>query len=165
MACLSAWSAVVLAACASSGHTAPAPAAAAQADPVAFVRHLYSAYTEGGTGTDVLGKDAERVFTPALVALLREDQRRAGGELGLLDYDPLCSCQDFQRFTLNTVQVLERTPSRAEVAVSFVNADQAVTLRLVLEREAGSGEWRIADVATPEQPSLAGFLRDGLKER
>jgi hypothetical protein len=163
MACLSACTATVLAACAPPVQTAQRPAPAAEADPVAFVEHLYSAYTGGGTGVEVLGRDAASVFTPELVALLEEDRRRAGGELGLLDYDPLCSCQDFQRFELNTVQLRERSPTRADVAVSFVNADKPVTLRLLLERGPGSGEWRIADVATPEQSSLADYLREGLE--
>ena len=36
----------------------------------------------------------ERVFAPPLLAAINEDARLANGEVGYLDGDPLCQCQD-----------------------------------------------------------------------
>src|ERR1700743_2435568 len=73
----------------------------------AFVAHLYAAYH--GQGPDYLGPMAAKVFSPRLLKLIRRDTALAHGEVGALDGDPICNCQDFE---IKDVQV-EVSPQAA----------------------------------------------------
>jgi len=74
----------------------PAAAAPDAARARAFVEKLYSHYPSkpGRTSFDPTGKNAGEVFDPGLIAAFREDARLANGEVGFVDADPLCQCQD-----------------------------------------------------------------------
>src|SRR5690242_6844281 len=62
----------------------------------AFVEEVYSHYPTGPNGTafDPTGENASAVFDPGLIAAFREDARLANGEVGYVEADPLCQCQD-----------------------------------------------------------------------
>jgi hypothetical protein len=126
----------------------------------AFLEQVYAKYAGAGKGPDTLGKDAPDLFAPELLALIREDQRISRGEVGLLDHDPICSCQDTAAFQITAVQVTPMAQSRAKAKVSFVNGGHPVRVGFSLIKD--SGHWRILDIAEPTVPSLKRYLRDGL---
>ena len=67
------------------GSAAPAQSAGA------FVERLYAGYRD----PDYSPLDRpERLFAPPLVAAIREDSRLSSDEVGYMDADPLCQCQD-----------------------------------------------------------------------
>jgi hypothetical protein len=120
-----------------------------------FVEGLYSAYH--GDGPDYLGRQASQVFAPGLLALVRLDKARTPhGDVGALDGDPICDCQDFE-ITKVVVTVEAAGPGRAAARAQFRNFGQPQTVRLDLL--AVPGGWRIADVHTADMPSMARFLR------
>lgn len=125
-----------------------------------FLEHIYSQYT--GKGPQTLGNDAPNLFAPELLDLIREDQRKSQGEAGLLDYDPICSCQDFNNLKIIKIQTTPIGNDRAKAIVNFVNGGNLVEVGFLLVREAG--QWRIHDIEEPNIPSLKRFLEDGLKE-
>jgi hypothetical protein len=138
-----------------------APACAAQgASPAAFVQQTYDRYTRNATEADTLQAEAPKLFAAALLKLIREDQRQAQGEVGLLDHDPLCACQDFAGFELKGIDVTPVGKDQAKASVRFVNGGQPVQIGLTLVQEAR--QWRISDVQEPEMPSLRKFLEEGL---
>jgi hypothetical protein len=141
-----------------------APACAAQdaSSPATFVQQTYARYTDKTKEWDTLRADAPSLFDSALLALIREDQRLAQGEAGVLDYDPLCSCQDVESFKVTAVEVTPQDKSHAKAIVRFVNGGQSVRIGLVLAQEAG--QWRISDVQEPEVPSIKSFLTKGIAE-
>ena len=128
-----------------------AAAAAQPTDtPRAFVQHIYAGYAH----KDYNPIDRpERIFAPKLTAAIREDERLANGEVGYLDGDPLCDCQDYVRLGA-TIRSLE--PSGKANAVAAVHltygTGEARDLKLTLLRTASG--WRVADIASPEEPSL-----------
>src|ERR1700735_2592532 len=73
---------------------AAAPATAQDAAGArAFVHSLYAAYH--GPGPDYLGRLAPQVFAPGLLALIRRAAASTPqGDVGVLDGDPICDCQD-----------------------------------------------------------------------
>ena len=119
---------------------------------------LYQGYQQGD-GPDYLGAQAPQVFSPHLLRLIRRDAARTPkGEVGALDGDPICNCQDFEMSAIQ-VQVSAAGRGWARAWATFVNAGQpqAVSLDLV----AVKGHWRVADVHAQDMPSLVGLLTQG----
>ena len=130
-----------------------APAEAKTESSREFVERIYSGYAHEGFSPL---RHIDRYFAPPLAREIRKDS--AGGEVGYLDGDPLCDCQDFLgvKPRIESVQTTGRDAADARVVLDFGTADvRMVTLHLVLTK---SG-WRVADVATKEETSLLAALR------
>ena len=59
--------------------------------PQAFMQRLYAQYRNADFSPFT---HIDRVFAPHLIAAIKEDERLAHGEVGYLDGDPVCQCQD-----------------------------------------------------------------------
>lgn len=160
MSRLTARAAAWIAAAVLVGIAGPAAAGPDAASARVFVEKLYSHYPSkpDGAGFDPAGKHAAEVFDPGLVAAFREDSRLANGEVGFVDADPLCQCQDDAGLEAKIVSVTMTGADAADIAVSlkFPDATVALTLHLV----AVNGAWRIHDLSTPDTKS---YLADLLK--
>ena len=102
-----------------------------------------------------------QALTPELFALVKADQDAAKGEVGALDFDPFCSCQD-DEITAVTVEAKPQGPDKAEVTVSFRNFRKPHTTRLSMIKTAGG--WRVADIHTKDVPSLTALLKKALRK-
>ncbi|MEO7178672.1 MAG: hypothetical protein ABIW83_07500 [Allosphingosinicella sp.] len=126
-----------------------APALPAEG-PRVFVERLYAGYRDPDFNPLA---HPRRIFAPPLVAAIREDGRLSRDEVGYMDSDPLCQCQDPAglRPTIPEVGRPTRTTATARVLIDFGGSDRRdLTLRLV-RTPAG---WRVADIATADEPSL-----------
>lgn len=131
---------------------APAPAAET---PQAFLERIYAGYRDPDYSP--LARP-ERVFAAPLVAAIREDRRLSRDEVGYMDGDPLCQCQDAAGLRPLIAEVRRPTArtAAARILLRFGGADnREVRLQMV---RTPSG-WRIADVATPDSPSMLDELR------
>ena len=120
-----------------------------------FVSDLYAGYAHGEP--DYLGKGADRVFSTRLLGLIRADQKATPeGDVGALDGDPICDCQD-QQITDVAVEATPLSPGHVRARVRFRNfgRPQDLTLDLALGRRG----WRVDDVHTRDTPSLIALLR------
>lgn len=118
--------------------------------PRAYVERLYANYRKGRFNP--LAHPA-RYLTPRLTAAIDEDEHLANGEVGYLDGDPICGCQDPDGLHATVSGVTKEKRGEVEVRVSIAlpgDKPRPATLTLVSTR-AG---WRIADVASPDEPSL-----------
>jgi len=122
--------------------------------PRAFVERLYSGYRDPDYSP--LERPG-RVFAPPLVAAIREDRRLSRDEVGYMDADPLCQCQDPTglRPRIGEVRSSGRTGASVKVGIDF--GPDRRELRLQLVRTAAG--WRVADVITADEPSLLESLR------
>jgi hypothetical protein len=131
-----------------------AAAAAAQppATPRAFLERTYASYRNPDFNPL---SHPDLYFAPRLIAAIREDSRLARGEVGYVDGDPICQCQDTDGVHAKVVRVTSQGPSKAsaEVIVDFADST-ARRVRFSLARTAAG--WRIADVSSGDEPS---FLR------
>ena len=120
-----------------------------------FVTGLYGAYH--GHGPDYLGAQAAEVFSPRLLKLIRRDQALAKGEVGALDGDPICNCQDFRLGAMVDVKVAMTRPGEAKATARFRNfgKPQAVRLDLV----AVNGAWRVDNIHEDGTPDLVAYLQ------
>jgi hypothetical protein len=129
-----------------------APAAAPAETPRAFVARVYAAYRNENFSPFT---HPERLFTPPFVAALKEDARLFRGEVGYIDADPICQCQDTGGLRAEIREVRQPSPAAAEVRVTLrFGGSDARSIQLKLARTAAG--WRIADIAAADEPS---FLR------
>lgn len=128
--------------------------AAAPESPGAFLERLYAGYRD--PDYDPLARP-EQVFAPPLAAAIREDWRLSREEVGYMDADPLCQCQDAAglRAAIGEARPTGRGQAAARVRVTLAGPDRR-DLRVKLVRTPAG--WRIADIATAEEPSLLAAL-------
>jgi len=128
----------------------------------AFVARLYAHYPipDRKPMFEPLGKDATSVFDASLLHLIREDTRLAGGEVGALDSDPLCECQDDSGMTSQITDVHVDGPMRAKatVVLRFSAASPPEIVEHTLDLVEVAGHWRIHDIHTKDTPSLRDYL-------
>lgn len=137
------------------------PAAAQAADlqdaatARAFVERIYADYARD-SGHAAIDDDFATIFEPQLASAMQADgdAAAAAGEMGKLEADPFCQCQDWEPFTAQVGDVYA-IGDTAKVTVRFHNFDdRAVTLDLV-ETSAG---WRVSDVTSGDFRLRALFL-------
>jgi len=139
-----------------------AAATPAAADtPRAFVAAVYAHYRNHDYSPF---KQPEKVFAPPLLAAIKEDERLAQGEVGYLDGDPLCDCQDYERITATITGYQKLTPGLANVRVHVdLGLKQARDLKLKLARTRAG--WRIADIVRADESLLDALLRSNREQR
>lgn len=154
------WVVVALLACAAGSGPARAQD---KSTAEAFLRDMYSGYTTGRHAPNPAGRDAPRFFAPSLLSLIRADQALAAGEAGILDLDPICACQDYDRLEQLKYTVATTGPYGVSASVTFKNSATSTTVQFSLV--ASDGQWRIADIAEPGMKSMRRFLADGIVSR
>ena len=123
-----------------------------------FIAGLYQGY-QSPKGPDYLGNAADTIFTSDLLSLIRKDAEQAKGEVGILDYDPICNCQDFDISNVR-INTKETGKTKLEADVRFTNSGSDVNLGFTLERD--GKRWRIADIHSKSTPSLYQLLQTQL---
>jgi hypothetical protein len=115
---------------------------------------------------DVFGKDMAKIFHPRLIALIKEDERLAQGEVGALDSDPICDCQDDTNLTFKIKTVSSAGPARATALVVRRSPnDQPEFEDITLDLARANGHWRVWDVRTKDTPSLRTMLIKSNREQ
>jgi hypothetical protein len=140
-----------------------AAAAQPQADtPRTFLEHVYANYKNPNFDPF---SHLDRYFAPPLIAAIREDARLAHGEMGYVDGDPICQCQDTAGMHASVGKVTQEGPDKATALVSIGwdnDKPRPTTFSLIRTR---SG-WRIADVSSADEPSfLRGIEQSNRQER
>jgi hypothetical protein len=91
---------------------------------------------------------------------MAEDHGLAHGEVGALDGDPLCDCQDDSgdSFTVGVARADGPNGAVVEVVRHDLNVRPAAleTIKIVLRL--ANGVWRVHDVGSPDMPSLRAYL-------
>lgn len=154
---MKAWTALLL------GLLLASPAAAQDlVQAKAFVTGLYAAYGKE-PGPDYIGRQAKQVWSPAMLKLLqREAESTPEDEVGALDGDPICNCQDYDAISADVrVTGTGPTSARADVFLFNLGRRQLVSLDLVLIGR----RWRVDDVHSQSMPSLVALLNEALKAR
>jgi hypothetical protein len=140
-----------------------AGASAAQAaEPTAasaelFLRGLYAKYVPNGKPTPFIYPDARTIADSGMMALLKQDQDKSKGEVGAMDGDPICQCQDWEVLKVTSLHVTMQgaNAASADVAISDSGEVQKIHYALVWVK----GGWRIHDIGTKDEPSLVTYLK------
>ena len=118
--------------------------------PQAFVQRIYASYRNPSYSPF---KHPGRVFAPRLLAAINEDSRLANGEVGYLDGDPVCQCQDTSglKATITKIVLQGRENARVRVSISLAGYEARPAALTLVRTKAG---WRIADILSPDEDSL-----------
>src|SRR3954447_20192941 len=140
-------------------------AAAAQpqaATPRAFLERAYASYANPHFNPF---DHMDRYFAPRLIAAINEDSRLAHGEVGYVDGDPICQCQDPAGMHAAVDRVIAHGRDKAVVQVTIGwDADKPRPARFTLVHTRAG--WRIADVSSADEPSyLRAIERSNRKMR
>jgi len=140
---------------------AASAAASPTATPRAFVDDLYARYRSDSFCPTCDGT-AGRIFDASLVALIRKDEKLADGEVGSLDGDPVCDCQDPGGMKAKVLSVTQSgaNAAKAEIELAFASEKRRMTFDLVTSKDG----WRIHDIHTKDTPSLRKLLEDGIAQ-
>ena len=171
--------ALALAACQKPAAPAAAPAANAAvaapttagasakdaADVTAFLQGLYDHYkTNQNNNFQMFDANAGEVFDADFIRLMAADQKALNGDVGVIDGDWLCACQDFVSLKA-TIAVQSANAATARATSDFVDTGipdakaQHDTFKLVKE----NGRWRIHDIQTDGEPWLRAQLSDEIR--
>jgi hypothetical protein len=129
--------------------------------PRAFLEHVYASYKNPDFSPF---SHLDRYFAPPLVAAIREDARLAHGEVGYVDGDPICQCQDPAGMRPSVGRVTQQGKGKATVEVSIASDnDKPRPTRFSLVRTRAG--WRIADVSSADEPSLLRAIEQSNSEQ
>lgn len=93
------------------------------------------------------------IFDKEMLSVLAENKRLLKGDLGALDYDPFCQCQDDEGMRPNVTGIQVTDPSDASASLDLRwQGGQKVFVRFDLKK--ADGRWRIHDVMSKRVPSL-----------
>ena len=128
----------------------------------AFLEGVYAHYKTSKDNTFApFDANQTDVLDPDTIALMKADEKALNGELGDIDGDWLCDCQDYQSIKA-TITVQSASATTAKATSDFKDVDDPSpkprhdTFDLV-KTPAG---WRIHDMGTEDQPSLRKVLQD-----
>jgi hypothetical protein len=134
-----------------------APAATPAQSPRAFVDDLYGRYKNDPDFSPFAQQ--EQWFAPDLLAAMKEDERLTPeGEIGAIDADPICSCQDTSGMEAQVAGVEQTSPTTAVATVNlWVGTPDQRPLKLDLV--AVSGQWRVHDIHGGGDDSFLAYVR------
>jgi hypothetical protein len=118
--------------------------------PKAFLQRVYASYSHKDFSPFA---HADRYFSPQLKAAMDEDARLAHGEVGYVDGDPICQCQDADGLHARVLRVRLEGPGRA-IADVLLDYTDSTARRIQLSLLRTKAGWRIADVRSSDEPSL-----------
>lgn len=137
----------------------PLPTTAAPAEtPEAFVRRVYVLYHPGGPGVSTERPAGTPFYTEALLDAFAKDSELLHGEVGAIDADPICACQDFGKVRVTKVAITGAGADTVSARVNFTNLRYRETVILTLARTPAG--WRIADVGSKDMKSVMAALQD-----
>ena len=147
-----------------------APCPAQDADTAkAFITSVYHHYANEGIGIDRYGPHANLYFHSSLIALMLEDQKAASPDVGAIDGDPVCACQDWDGIWDLKIDVHVDTPERATATVTFAlsgpqDRPKDAFRKLSIALSAENGAWRIYDIRDETDPTAPFALRKALEQ-
>lgn len=135
-------------------------AAPATETPKAYMERVYASYRDKNFSPF---DHPDRYFAPMLLGAIKEDARLAHGEVGYVDGDPICQCQDTDGLHARVSRVTKQGATRAlaEVILDFTDSTARRVKFSLVRTDAG---WRIADVSSPDEPSFLGAIEKSNRE-
>ena len=119
-------------------------------DPKTFVTEVYRRLV-AAQSTHSTYSPPDDVYTPRLEKLLRDDKRKAKGEVGCLDFVFWVNAQDWT-ITQLTITSADKGKERKTVTTKFLNGGEPQEIHFDFRLDAG--RWLLDDVHSLSAPPL-----------
>jgi hypothetical protein len=126
-----------------------------------FIRSIYANYEQNGNGVDIFNKRID-IPSPALAKLMNQDTSLLKGEVGALDADPICDCQDWDEVKIIKLQIKLKNTNKTTAHVLFSNCGENNINEFDLIQI--NNNWYIDDIHSSKTPSLRALLEQEIKE-
>ncbi len=144
---------------------APAMAQEGSEGAEAFVRSVFAGYeTEEDDAWPMAEARLDRVWSSRMAGLIRRDRALATDDPPYLDADPLCQCQDWGQFRVESVQIGRDPGAGRRATIRFSNLGERATTVVRLGGNPNAG-WRIDDVLQSNGHGLAEQLAQSNRRR
>lgn len=135
-------------------------------DPSAFLARIYDTFSHDDLSTGFIGEHGpKRIASKAFIAVLDEDQALTlPGDMGYLDANPICQCQDYENLVVTKIVILSNDNQKSQATVTFrafSNDSSTITTRFNLVAE--NGQWFIDDIFDTDQNSVRKAVDDNNK--
>ena len=117
-------------------------------DPKSFVAQVYKRFIAEESSHSPY-KPPEDIYTDRLAKLIREDKRRAHGEVGCVDFVFWLNAQDW-KITDLSITSTDEGPDRKTVITRFRNSGEPQEMHFDFRRVAG--RWLLDDVQSKSAP-------------
>jgi hypothetical protein len=148
-----------------SGSTRAAALDAAGAK--AFVESIYARYHGPDAEAFVPLSDttASTLFEPSTAKLILQGSKvNEEEEVGPLDFDPICTCQDPDGIRADvTAQMTGPATATATAIVYFPQQPQSTRREVRFDLVGANGVWRVHDLHEQDLPSLRALMADAAK--
>lgn len=133
------------------------PASTRIDDPVSFAAGVYRHFIQT-ENKDSVYKPPEDIYTPRLSKLFRDDEKRAKGEVGCLDFDFWVNAQDWNITELSVTKGASSVDQETVIA-RFANIGKRQEIHFDFRRV--NGRWLLDDVHSTTKPrwTLSGILQ------
>jgi Protein of unknown function (DUF3828) len=118
-------------------------------DPKNFVTEVYRRFVAAQSTTNSAYTPPDDIYTARLAKLIRDDKRRAKGEVGCLDFDFWLNAQDW-KITDPVVTTADASLERETVIAKFLNLGDPQEIHFDFRRTAG--RWQLDDVHSLSAP-------------
>lgn len=134
----------------------PQPALAIE-NPSAFLARIYATYSHDDVSVAFISQTGpKRIASKKFIAVLAEDQALTlPGDIGYLDADPICQCQDYQNLVVKNINILSNDNKKSHATVTFrAFSDSNLTTTTGFDLVAENGQWFIDDIFDTNQQSV-----------
>ncbi|HEY4468206.1 MAG TPA: DUF3828 domain-containing protein [Klebsiella sp.] len=116
--------------------------------PEQTIRQIYQGYAKGEDPIFYGDLGEKSIISERMKKVIRQDNLfTLPGEIGILDADPICACQDYEDLVLENIVITQPDETHADAVVRFRpfrDSDASVTLMLNLVAE--KNRWLVDDV-------------------
>jgi hypothetical protein len=116
-----------------------------------FLEKIYATYQDDAYFLGIYQEGDAAIASPSLLQLIQKSRLALNGDIGSIDADPICNCQDYGEIKVLaiTIEMKSQTTARAKVTFSNIGNPPENTLFDLVWSE---NKWRIDDLKTPENP-------------
>ena len=126
-------------------------------DPSAFLARIYDTFSHDDLSSAFIGEHGpKRIASKAFIAVLDEDQALTlPGDMGYLDANPICQCQDYENLVVTKIAILSNDNQQSQATVTFrAFSDDSSTITTGFNLVAENGQWFIDDIFDASQASI-----------
>jgi len=129
-----------------------------------FIRSIYASY-ENGASLNIFAAQTRPLLSPTLLILFDEEGTLPLEGPGVLDGDPFCDCQNYEKLKIHSIVIKKIDPAKKIVTVSFSIFDNEPNKVVEYHLLKINGLWCIDDIYTPtDHFSLRAELEKEIKQ-